>query len=176
MKHRFFATCLIWTALAVPTACSSAKDRGSEWLPKVQQAHSSADEYRKPSDVTIPARGQAPDANAAERALRLAIAEAPGSPNERERWVLQDLHYRLAQLLADVNKENLAEPEIERGLMVDDAPTLARANLLALQGKLLEKRGELEAAARAYHAALLVNEVLMDRALNGSTERGSERP
>jgi hypothetical protein len=174
VKHRFLAACLISTALAVATACSSAKDRSTHWLTAVQQAHSSVDSYQATSAGSGGRRSAAVDA--AEQAVRAAIAQAPRAPNERERWVIQDLHYRLAQLLTDSNREHLAEPEIERGLSVEDAPTLARANLLALQGKLLERRGELEAAARAYHAALLVNEVLMDRALNGSTEREKGRP
>jgi len=173
VKHRFLATCLIWSALAACVACSSAKDRGAHWLTLVQRAHHSVDEYRTvqeqrgPTDVT--ARGT-------ERALRQAISEAPDAPNVGERWVIQDLYYRLAQLLTDTGAADSAATEVERGLAIDAAPTLARANLLALHGKLLEKRGETEAAAKAYHGALLVNEVLMDQALNGSTEQGSKQP
>lgn len=176
MKHRFLVTCLSWAALAVCVACSSAKDRSAHWVALVQRAHHSADEYRK-TDEKPSATDLAPrDPRSSERVLRQAISEAPEAPNVRERWVIQDLYYRLAQLLTDTGASDRAATEIERGLGIDAAPTLARANLLALHGKILEKQGELEAAARAYHAALLVNEVLMDQALNGSTEQGSGQP
>lgn len=173
VKHRFLATCLIWSALAVLAACSSAKDRSAQWVALVQRAHTSTDEYRRVDENRGADNAPAPDSRAAERALRQAISEAPDAPNVSERWVIQDLYYRLAQLLADHGSLEQAGSEVERGLAVEAAPTLARANLLALRGKVLEKQGQREAAARAYHEALLVNEVLMDRALNGSTERGS---
>lgn len=176
MKYRILATCLIWSALAAFLACSSAKDRGAHWVALVQRAHVSADEYRKGDQSRGPKDVAPRDSSNIERALRQAISEAPDAPNVRERWVIQDLYYRLAQLLTDNGAMARAAVEIERGLSVDAAPTLARANLLALHGKILEKQGESEAAAKAYHAALLVNEVLMDQALNGSAEQGSGQP
>jgi tetratricopeptide (TPR) repeat protein len=142
----------------------------------VQRAHHSVDEYRTSDEQRSSAEARLHDPGSTERALRQAIAEAPDAPNTRERWVIQDLYYRLAQLLTDTGAMDRAALEIQRGLVVDAAPTLARANLLALQGKILEKQGQLEAAAKAYHAALLVNEVLMDQALSGSTEQGSGPP
>jgi hypothetical protein len=176
VKYRFLASCLIWSALAAVLACSSAKDRGAHWVALVQRAHLSADEYRKADATRSPTEVTPRDSSSTERALRQAISEAPDAPNLRERWVIQDLYYRLAQLLTDNAAMTRAAVEIERGLAVDAAPTLARANLLALHGKILEKQGEREAAAKAYHDALLVNEVLMDRALNGSAEEGSGQP
>lgn len=164
MKHLSLALCLVCTALAVGGACSSAKDRGAHWLTLVQRAHESADDAARRNPAVT------------ERALRQALAEAPDAPNQRERWVVQDLYYRLAQSLADTGSIDSAAAEVERGLAVDAAATLARANLLALQGKLFERRGDTEAASRAYHAALLVNEVLMDQALNGSTEPARGKP
>lgn len=173
MKRRFLATCLIGSAFAASLACSSAKDRSDRWMLLVQRAHHGVDEYRSGEE-----RSSANGAllHSTEQALERAIAEAPSAPDVRERWVIQDLYYRLAQLLTDNGATARAVIEVERGLAVDAAPTLARANLLALHGKILEKQGEREAAAKAYHAALLVNEVLMDRALNGSAEQGSVQP
>lgn len=164
MKHRLLALCLVCTAFGVGGACSSAKDRGAHWVTLVQRAHESADDSAQRSPAVI------------ERALRQALSEAPDAPNQRERWVIQDLYYRLGQTLADAGALDGAATEVERGLAIDAAPTLARANLLALQGKLFERNGNTEAASRAYHAALLVNEVLMDQALNGSTEPPRGKP
>lgn len=164
MKHRVLALCLVCTVLAVGGACSSAKDRGAHWVTLVQQAHERADDTTQRNPAMT------------ERALRRALAEAPDAPNQRERWVIQDLYYRLGQILTDTGALDAATREVERGLAVDAAPTLARANLLGLQGKLFERNGDTEAASRAYHAALLVNEVLMDQALNGSTEPPRGKP
>ncbi len=160
MRHQFLATLFVGTALAVCTACSSAKERGSEWVDLVHRAHQRVDE------------GATSGTLAMEPILRAAIAEAPKNPNERERWVIQDLHYRLAQLLLDAGQLDRAAVEVVHGLRADDAATLARANLLALQGKTFERQGNREKAAEAFHAALLINELLMDKALVGTTESG----
>jgi len=173
VNHRILVTWLLWAALATCGACSSAKDRGAHWVNLVQRAHHGVDEYRKTDQHSVTEHNNRV-ADAAERAVRHALSEAPDVPNVTERWVIQDLYYRLAQLLADTGKTERAALEIERGLAVDAASTLARANLLALHGKVLEQLGNPEAAAKAYHAALLVNEVLMDQALSGGTERGKE--
>jgi tetratricopeptide (TPR) repeat protein len=158
VRHQFLTTLLVGTVLAVCTACSSPKERGSEWVDMVHRAHQRADE------------GATSGTLAMEPMLRAAIAEAPRNPNERERWVIQDLHYRLAQLLLDAGELERAAIEVVRGLRADDAATLARANLLALQGKAFERQGERQKAAESFHAALLINELLMDEALAGITE------
>lgn len=137
-------------------ACSGTKDGG--WDDVVRRAHRTADEQRTTDVVTT------------EQALRRAIEQAPGTLDERQRWIVQDLYYRLGQLLLDSGAMQLALDEIERGLRVSGAPTLARANLLALQGKTLAKMGNKQAAAEALHAALLINEALMDLALTGASE------
>lgn len=164
MKHLVLAVCLAATVLVAGAACSSAKDRGGNWVNLVQAAHRSADAA---SSVGL---------DETERALRAALASAPDAPNERERWVIQDLYYRLAQLLVDRGVQDQAEGQIAKGLQVDAAPTLARANLLALRGKVLERQGQQEAASEAYHSALLINEVLMDRALNGTGDVEPREP
>lgn len=158
MRHQFFAMLWVGTALAVGSACSSAKERGSEWVDLVQRAHQRVDE------------GATSGAPAVESILRAAIAEAPENPNERQRWLIQDLHYRLAQVLLDAGELERAAIEVGHGLRADDAATLARANLLALQGKTFERQGDRQKAAEAFHAALLINELLMDKALTGTTE------
>jgi tetratricopeptide (TPR) repeat protein len=140
--------------LAMAAACSGTKDGG--WNDVVRRAHRTADEQRT-TDVA-----------ATERALRSAIEQAPDVPDERQRWVIQDLYYRLGQLLFDVGATDRALDEIEEGLRVSEAPTLARANLVALKGKALAKLGDRQAAAEALHAALLINEALMDLALAGA--------
>lgn len=164
MRHQFFATCLVGTVIAVFAACSSAKDRGSEWVDLVQRAHHELDE------------GRSEDAVSTERVLRAAIVEAPRDPSPRESWVIQDLHYRLAQVLLDAGEIDRAIVEVDRGLLVATAATLARANLLALRGKIFERQGNRQRAAEAFHAALLINETLMDQALAGSTEPEQRQP
>lgn len=147
---------LAGAVLAMAAACSGSKDGG--WSDVVRRAHRTADEQTT-TDVV-----------ATEQALRAAIEQAPDAPNERQRWIIQDLFYRLGQLLSDAGATDRALDEIQRGLRVADAPTLARANLLALQGKVLAKMGDRQAAAEALHAALLINEALMDLALAGASE------
>lgn len=130
-------------------------------MASVHSAHASAD-------------GEPRDRAARERALRTALRDAPSAPDPRQRWVIQDLYYRLAQTLLDGDAPDQAAHEVEKGLAIDGARTLARANLLALKGKIDERRGNRQAAAEAFHEALLINEWLMDQALAGAAEEPSK--
>lgn len=120
------------------------------------------------------ADGAERDRAATELALRTALRGAPSAPDPRQRWVIQDLYYRLAQSLLDGDAPDQAAREVDSGLAIDGARTLARANLLALQGKIEERRGNRQAAAEAFHEALLINEWLMDQALAGAAEEPSK--
>lgn len=157
VRTRALVTSFACIALALVAACSLPRDRDKEWVASVQSAHEQADESAR-------------DPGATELALRKALSEAPSDPDARQRWVIQDLYYRLAQTLLDADGLDPAAREVAAGLAIDRAPTLARANLLALQGKIAERRGDRRAAAEALHEALLINEWLMDRALAGANE------
>lgn len=137
----------------------SADDVASEWAQLVRDTHGQADRAKSDEQRRLAIQG-----------FRKALETAPQPVNARLQWVIQDLHFRLAQALMDTSQLSEAELAIARGLAVSTEPTVARANLLALQGKVYEAQGKPEQAARALHDALLINEVLFERALEGEVE------
>jgi tetratricopeptide (TPR) repeat protein len=131
----------------------------SEWTQLVRDAHGQADRAKSDEQRRLAIQG-----------FRKALQTAPQPANARLQWVIQDLYFRLAQALVDSRELSEAEAAIVRGLAVSAEPSVARANLLALQGKVYEAQGKPEQAARVLHDALLINEVLFERALQGEVE------
>lgn len=149
-------------------ACDTERAAPSEhatadWALTVREAHTLADSAQSEAER-----------RAATSALRHAIQRAPAPGTARLRWVIQDLHFRLAQAMLDSNKPAEAQSTIEQGLAIGSEPTLARANLLALQGKIYEAQARPEQAAKSLHEALLINEALLERALEGQVEPGRQ--
>lgn len=154
------------TLVGVGSACkehetrSNAEHAPSDWGVRVREAHELADHAKSAQQRTI-----------AIVALRKVLQQTPDATTAQLRWVQQDLHFRLAQALFDDGELEDANIVIIAGLQVSSEPTVALANLLALQGKVLEAQGKSEQAAAVLHDALLINELLMERALAGEGER-----
>jgi hypothetical protein len=138
---------------------ASVEQASSEWSQRVRHAHELTDKARSEGERRV-----------AIAALRQVLRDAPPPATPRVQWVLQDLQFRLALALVDNKEHESALTVVEQGLNMAQEPTLARANLLALQGKVFELQGKPGEAARALHEALLINEVLLERALEGEAE------
>lgn len=149
---------LLLLLLALLTACSSS-DQAARWVEAVERGTAEADEALASGDV---AAAQA----ALEGVVRL---EAPRSvaPDDA-RVVAQDAAWRLTLLTLDTPSEALRWADM--GLSRGGAGDLFHANLLSARGAALEALGRDVEAARDYHAALLINDALVDQALARAKE------
>jgi tetratricopeptide (TPR) repeat protein len=80
-------------------------------------------------------------------------------------WVVQDALARSAELELALGHADRAISRAEQGLRLGTESSVPVASLHTLKGRALEARGEIEQAVAAYHAALVVNQQLMERAL-----------
>lgn len=162
-----WSSLLLWTSICVAVACTReerepaarAEQVASQWVNAVRDAHELADL------ATTKAQR-----HAAIAALRNAVEAAPPANSAKRHWALQDLHFRLAQTLVDDGQLSEAHVVIAQGLKLTPEPNVTRANLLALEGKVYELEGMAERAARALHEALLINELLLEQALEGKVD------
>ena len=139
-------------ALVLGGCSSQERAAGGDWLANATRRHALADELLD--------RGDAPGARAHLAAVIDELARR-GHPDDDRRRVLQDTHYRLAGLDLRANDPSAALLQAERGLTLGGGQDLFVANLLVARGAAHEARGEAPAAAADFHAALLINEVLL---------------
>ena len=139
-------------ALLVLGGCSEERAAGRDWLADATRRHALADELLD--------RGDEPGARAHLAAVIDELARR-GDPDDDRRRVLQDTYYRLAGLDLRASDPSAALLQAERGLTLGGGQDLFVANLLVARGAAHEARGEAPAAAADFHAALLINEVLL---------------
>ena len=141
---------------AKPEAAALSYDaRG--WLMLIAHAHAQADEALS--------SGRADQAHGALQAA-LQRAVPPEVSAEHVRWLHQDLWYRLSAV--DLEREPArALIEAERGLALGQSDDMFSSNLLAARGHALRALGRDTEAASSYHAAIKIDERLLDAALGG---------
>lgn len=87
-------------------------------------------------------------------------------PTYYGRQVLQDIAFRLGQVMLDEKKTGEAMEACARGLALGERDDLFTANLLILRGHVLQELGKPVPAAEDFHKALVINEKLLGRVLN----------
>jgi tetratricopeptide (TPR) repeat protein len=147
---------LCWLACVALGACQE-RDEGPAWVGAVESAHSAADRARSPDERQT-----------ARRALEDAYTEVPQSSDPRQSWVRQDLCVRIGESALDAGQALEALSWAEKGLALSSILNVSRADLLGLKGRALEALGRKEEAASTLHEALVANQALMERALNGN--------
>lgn len=158
MNRRSALALATFTLVGALTVGGCSDDGASAWLAEARAAHALADAARQP--------------RVAEVALAEAFARAvpSGVTAEDARVVRQDLAYRAASIaLADERPED-AHRHADRGLALGAATDVFTANLYVVRGQAREALGDTIGAASDYHEALLVNERLLDRLLDGRAE------
>jgi hypothetical protein len=150
--------------VALASGCGDG-DEVARWVGQVREASVEADRAIAEGDV-----------EAARAALvGLVEAETPRgvAPDDR-RVVVADAAYRLAELALSERDAEAALRWADRGLAQGRPPDLFTANLLVARGRALEALGRDVDAAAEYHAALLINEVLLQEALGAAAGREVE--
>lgn len=157
------AAAIVLAAL-LAAGCSSG-DSAARWVEQVQSVSAEADRAL--------AAGEGDAARSAlERLLRL---DAPRSvAADDARVVAQDAAWRLALLALESGAPEDALRWADDGLARGRTADLFQANLLAARGRAYEALGRDADAARDYHAALLVNEALLNDLLT-STQKEAPR-
>ncbi len=140
--------------------------------PDAEALRSARERLRAAHELADGARS-ASEREQAETALRSALQALPSS-GAVIAWLQQDGAYRLGELLLQRGAVDQALVDVQRGLSFNDTPTLARANLLELLGRLHERRGEKAEAIRAYEQAMIINQVLLKQALGETPGSNSE--
>ncbi len=135
-------------------AQDGAGESGS-WLRTARRAHQVADDAK-----TVEQRGQA--VAELEEALQALPAHAPGVD-----WVRLDLGARLAQLQLEQGDARSALSWVQRVMPKQPEPSVPAANLLVVAGRAYEQLGNEKQAVESYHQALVMNQTLMERSLEG---------
>ena len=152
MKRAASAALVALLALAGCSQRRVAND--SDWLADATRRHARADELLD--------RGDEPGARAQLAAVVDELAQRGQLDGDDDhRRVLQDTYYRLAGLDLRAHDASGALLHAERGLTLGGGQDLFVANLLVARGAAHEARGEAAAAAADFHAALLINELLL---------------
>lgn len=135
------------------------------WLAPLERAHQLADA------ATTPVLRQ--DALAAfDRALAsLPLASGVGFTTGQI-WIRQDALARAAELELELGHAARAVSRADRALELGSAASVPVATLHTLRGRAFETLGDTEGAVGAYHAALIVNQQLMEHALDTSESGG----
>lgn len=89
----------------------------------------------------------------------------PGKPKRYQRQVLQDIAFRLGQVMIDEKKPGEALEACTRGLALGEEDDLFTANLLILRGHVRQELGKPVSAAEDFHKALVINERLLHKVL-----------
>lgn len=82
------------------------------------------------------------------------------------REALQDVAFRLGQVMLDEKKPGEALEVCTRGLALGEHDDLFTANLLILRGNIQRELGKSLAAAEDFHQALGINEKLLQKVLH----------
>lgn len=155
IRRRCFLACALACAL---TACDGG---GRAWV-EANAADSAAAER---------ALASGDDQEAIEHLSRIAERRAPEAVAEEDaRVVRQDAYDRWAQIELGNGNEARAMRLVGRGLGLGEGDDVFTANLLTTRGRIHEAAGRDREAARDYHRALRIEEVLLDRALGGADE------
>jgi predicted negative regulator of RcsB-dependent stress response len=96
------------------------------------------------------------------RRLRQAHAESTAFGQQS----LQDVAFRLGQVMLDEKKPGEALDVCTRGLALGEHEDLFTANLLILRGNIQQELGKPSAAAEDFHQALVINEKLLHKVLH----------
>jgi tetratricopeptide (TPR) repeat protein len=148
-------------SLALAPACSRM-DGSSQWIRQAHDANLQADQAIRRGD---PAAARAALAASLDR-------QVPGTVNPEDgRMVKQDMCFRLALVDMDAHRPEDALAWAKRGLELGRRQDLFTANLLVAEGRALEALGREPDAAEAYHRALKINEILLDRAMDSEKEQ-----
>lgn len=136
------------------------------WVAEAGRRHALADQ-----------RLEAGDGGGARDALRGILASPPPAnlPADDRRRVLQDTYFRLARIDLDARDPSTALADAEAGLALGRPSDLFVANLLIVRGATHEAMGNAPLAAVDYHQALLINDELLSKAVNGRAD-GSPAP
>lgn len=137
----------LWLLLAAAVGCAPSPE--AQWLTAAQAAHGNADG----------GEGRA----ALEDFLARPVPEAVQGDDARV--VRQDAAYRLARLLLTEGSSAEAEAVASEGLEEGEKEDVFTANLYVVRGQALEAQGRPVRATMDYHDALLINEVLLEAAL-----------
>lgn len=141
-------------ACLVLVACGG--EDGAAWVAQARSASVRADEALASGDMAR-----------AREALTPLVEQAPPravSPDDA-RVVAQDAAWRLARLALADGDGAAALGWVDAGLSRGRRGDVFVANLLAVRGQALEALGRDVEAARDYHAALVINEALLDEVL-----------
>ncbi len=138
-----------------PSGSSHVEKSSRAWIERAREAHRAADEAKS-----------APQRERAVEALRDAYQALPSSAPGSD-WVRLDLGARLAELELEGGNAPAALEWVSRVLSVQPEPSVPAANLLVVAGRAYELLGEKEQAVTSYHRALVMNQDLMERSLEG---------
>lgn len=137
--------------------CSSDAEP-SRWVERAAEAHQQADEALTRDDHAAASAALTP---IAEGVAPEGVSAADG------RVIQQDACFRLALIQLKAREAEAAVKWAQVGLDLGAGQDLYTANLLIARGRAHEALGDDPQAARDYHAALLINEALMNEALDG---------
>jgi hypothetical protein len=151
---------VVFVAMCSSLGCASigSKDplETRNWVAQGEAAHFEAEHRLTMGDVS----------GARTVLEHAARSEAPRSANETDaRIVRQDLYYQLASLELEQGKAVDAVRWAAEGLDLGTAQDAFTANLQIARGKALERSGDANGATRDYHAALVITEALLEKAL-----------
>lgn len=131
--------------------------RAYSWLEERETDHAAIDEALANRDF-----------NAAAKRIEGALAEPPplDLPPNAVRVVRQDLYYRKAEILLMRSDPAQALAAVDKGLSLGKEDDLFTANLFIARGRAHEALEDKQQAARDFHEALKINEVLLSEALD----------
>ena len=140
------------------TLASGCGERAGAWVERAATESAAAERARESGDR----------AEAMTHLRALVDSEVPTSVAEEDaRVVRQDAYDRLARLVLEEGDPARALTLVDRGLGLGERDDVFTASLLTTRGRIHEAAGRDREAARDYHRALRINEVLLDRALGG---------
>ncbi|MBU0551265.1 hypothetical protein KKF91_04085 [Myxococcota bacterium] len=155
MKNSAPITVLLLSGLLLSCRGGEAPRR---WAENVIEANQRVERALSRGDMT----------EAAEALRALTALEAPAGIDEVDaRGIRQDASFRLALLRLEAGDAEGAKSWAEVGLKLGEGEDHFTANLLIARGRAYEALGDARGAARDYHAALRINEALMNQALQG---------
>lgn len=147
-RFRLTLRALLFAWLVAMAAPACAPSPEAEWLAAAQSAH-----------------GDVGDGGAALGDF-LARSVPAGVQSDDARVVRQDAAYRLARLLLADGDAAEAERVASAALDEGEKEDVFTANLYVVRGQALEAQGRPVRATMDYHDALLINEVLLEAALD----------
>jgi hypothetical protein len=98
-------------------------------------------------------------------ALKTELRQLPVGLRAELVWLRQDLLARISGMELKQGNAEAALSAAGEGLSISESASVPVSNLHIAKGRALEEQGRKDAAAEAYYQALLVNEQLMQNAL-----------